>query len=84
MQYTLEDKRFQISAVMFNHKRGTVESVKSITNFEDEVIKNALDDLVEKGVLVVGFYIDQEEGRLPCYRVKKTFVQNKLFNDETL
>ena len=72
MLKTDKEKKAEVFTILCNHKKVSVEVVKSITNFEDKFIEKCLNAFVEEGVSHKGKYAK-------FWRINKMYTQVKLF-----
>lgn len=72
MPKTDKEKKAEVFTILCNHKKVSVEGVKSITNFEDKFIEKCLNAFVEEGVSHKGKYAK-------FWRINKMYTQVKLF-----
>lgn len=67
-----KDKKSEIFTVLCNHKKVSVEGVKSITNFTSDFIEKSLNEFVEEGVATKG-------KRSEYWKIKPLHKQPKLW-----
>jgi predicted transcriptional regulator len=72
MPKTDKEKKAEVFTILCNHKKVSVEGVKSITNFEDEFIKESLNSFIEEGLASKGKYAKY-------WKIKKMYKQIKFF-----
>jgi predicted transcriptional regulator len=72
MQKTDNEKKAEVFTILCNHKKVSVEGVKSITNFEDKVIEESLNSFIEDGLASTGKYAKY-------WKIKKMYKQIKFF-----
>lgn len=72
MQKTDNEKKAEVFTILCNHKKVSVEGVKSITNFEDKFIEESLNSFIEEGLAYKGKYAKY-------WKIKKMYKRIKLF-----
>lgn len=72
MLKTNKEKKAEVFTILCNHKKVTVEGVKSITNFENKFIEDSLNSFIEEGLVT--------KGKCAKYwKIKKMYKRIKLF-----
>lgn len=72
MLKTNKEKKAEVFTILCNHKKVTVEGVKSITNFEDKFIEESLNSFVDEKLATKG-------NHAKYWKIKKMHKQTKLF-----
>jgi hypothetical protein len=72
MPKTDREKKAEVFTILCNHKKVSVEGVKSITNFEDKFIEESLHSFIQEGLASKGKYAKY-------WKIKKMYKQVKFF-----
>jgi hypothetical protein len=72
MPKTDREKKAEVFTILCNHKKVSVEGVKSITNFENKFIEESLNSFVDEKLATKGKYAKY-------WKIKKMHKQTKLF-----
>jgi hypothetical protein len=65
-------KKDEVFTILCNHKKVTVESVKSVTNFEDKFIEDCLNLFIGEGLATKGKHAKY-------WKKKEMYKQGKMF-----
>jgi ribosomal protein L24 len=72
MLKTDKGKKAEVFTILCNHKKVTVEGVKSITSFDDKLIEDFLNSFIEEGLASKAKYSKY-------WKINKMYKQRKLF-----
>jgi predicted transcriptional regulator len=67
----LDEKQYEVYSILANHRRGTVESIMTISHLKEEEVKEQLESLLSLGFIVKNKTNDR-------YRMKKMWKQSVM------